>query len=226
MTGASGNITVPALDSSDGVNDLMSAWVGIDGVGNTKGSEDLVQAGFMESMVPCNGSVTYDPDAYTGDEFWVCPWTMALEGATELDSPVPGLTLNAGDTLQVNILEDPDIQEWEIMMTDTTTNQDWEGSIPYDGPWPLTSAEWIVEDPGDPDTPCGQSGANGAGQCDMAAYDPAVTFTDMRLSNPANPTSWVESLLDTPNANMAPGPIRWDADGNAESFSVAYQSNS
>ncbi len=226
MTGASGNMTVPALDSSDGANDTMSAWVGIDGAGNTKGSGDLVQAGFLESTVPCYGSSTHDPGAYTGDEFWVCPWTMALEGATELASQAPDLTLNAGDSLEVNILESSNGQEWEIMMMDTTTNQEWEGSIAFDGPWPLTSAEWIVEDPGDPNTPCGQSGPNGAGQCNIAGYDPPVTFTNMRLSDPAHPTNWVESLLGTPNADMAPSPIRWDAAGNAESFSVAYRANS
>ncbi len=58
FTSVSGTFTVSTLTDGTPQSGVMSEWVGIDGLGGSSGSQDLIQAGIMESMLPCEGSAT------------------------------------------------------------------------------------------------------------------------------------------------------------------------
>jgi hypothetical protein len=64
--GVRGAFNIPLLTTGDSATDHMDVWVGIDGIEGTAGANDLIQDGVMESMVPCQGNLPYDPSAYTG----------------------------------------------------------------------------------------------------------------------------------------------------------------
>lgn len=141
-----------------------------------------------------------------------------IEDGVATEGPVPGLTISGGDTVRVVISQVNG--DWEIGMMDDTTGQSWVGSVGYYGPG--SSAEWVVEDPGDTNVVCGSSGTNGMGQCAMGAYSPPVTFTDLRTAPDANDVkTWDECILENASADMAPGPVTQNASGN-DIFSVAY----
>jgi hypothetical protein len=168
-TGVRGDFSVPQLSTDDGATDNLAIWVGIDGSSGA-GADELIQAGVDESMVPCDGPDAYDTSAYTGDECWICPWTMTIEGGVASVGPVPDLMVSFGDTLEVDIDQDngPDSSTWTIYMTDKTNGQSWQSDVAYYGPG--STAEWIVEDPGDPNVPCGGTNAQHfMGQCALAA---------------------------------------------------------
>ena len=219
-TGVRGAFNVPLLTVDDSATDRVDIWAGIGGVRSPAGVNDLIQAGVMESMVPCRGTQTYDQSVYSGGTFWVCPWTTVIEDGINTGGPVPDLTIHGGDNVRVVI--SLVYGNWEIGMMDDTTGQSWVGSVAYSGPG--SSAEWIVENPGYPNIPCHGSGSNGTGQCALAPYSPAVAFTYMDVAPiPAPGTKiWDEYLISNGNApTLAPNPLTRDASGN-ETFSVAY----
>jgi len=218
-TGVSGTFNVPKLTADDISTDIMDVWVGIDGIKGTPGANDLIQAGVMESMVPCQGSMTTDDQSsYTGHQFWMCPWAFDIEDGDVTPIPVPGLTISAGDSVNVSIHQNDAV--WMIDISDETTGQYWEGYTEYGGPG--SSAEWIVEDPGDTSIACGQSSPNGRGQCAMAAYSPAVKFSNLGISPvPAPETkNWGEFILHNFTSYMSPSLVTTTA--NDMRFSVAY----
>ena len=191
-TVVAGTFTVSSLTTGTPAGDAMDEWVGIDGMGGTSGASDLIQAGIMESMVPCSGTGQDLSGPYNPDEFYICPWSFFIENGQGSEGPVPQLTISPGDSVTVEIWQQSGT-DWAVAMTDTTTGQSWSvGDQYYAGPG--FSAEWIVEDPGVPGEGCDVSGPNGLGQCPMAPYSPPVTFSDLGLT-PTAVTTWYELTL-------------------------------
>jgi Peptidase A4 family len=210
FTEANGTFTVSGLEPGAPQLDAMSEWVGIDGQAGTGGYQDLIQAGVLQSMEPCDGVATNPNGPYNPDKFYICPWTFFIENGQGLQGPLPRLTVKEGDSVSVEIRQKGGT-EWAISMTDTTTGQTWSSGDQY-YPGPGYSAEWIVEDPGKAGQPCGSSGGNFAGQCPLPAYSPAVSFNGLGLT-PGIVSSWYEyglvqggSEVATPSSLRTNGP--------------------
>ena len=103
---------------------------------------------------------------------------------------------------------------------DNTTGQSWMGEMGYSGPG--SNAEWVVEDPGITSVACGSTDAQGdMGQCPMADYSPAVTFSYINVAPvPAPRTKTWDMFVLSDLSDMAPD--RLVRDGGNDSFSVAY----
>ena len=190
-TAVSGTFTLSTLTDGTPATGDMVEWVGIDGWGGTGGASanDLIQAGVLESMDPCEGASTNANGPYNADEFWICPWTTFIEDGQLTEGPIPGIALNAGDSITVEIWQQSGT-DWAISMTDNTTGQSWSiGEQYYAGPG--STAEWIVEAPGQVGQGCGVVVAGAGGQCPLAPYSPPVSFSALGIT-PGAVNSWYE----------------------------------
>ena len=133
-TVVAGSFTVSSLTTGTPAGDDMAEWVGIDGQLGMSGASDLIQAGLMESMVPCNGIAPDLSGPYNPDEFYIYPWTFFIENGQGSEGPVPQLTISPGDSVTVEIWQQSGT-DWAVAMTDTTTGQSWSvGDQYYAGP--------------------------------------------------------------------------------------------
>ena len=179
-TSVEGTFTVPSLAPGAPASGAMSEWVGIDGLSGTNGAEDLVQAGVLESMLPCDGTSTYPKGAYSPDQFYICPWTFFIEDGHVHQGTVPDITLAEGDSVTVEIWQQSGTN-WAISLTDTTARQSWSiGDQFYAGPG--SSAEWIVEDPGTLGQGCETAVDDQNGQCPLPDFTTPVEFSNMLLA--------------------------------------------
>jgi hypothetical protein len=224
FTSVSGTFTVPSLTTGTNCDQETSEWVGIDGAN----SSDLIQAGIDEQ-----GS---DPNTgnCTNGKFWVASWWEILP-AYPTPAPIPG-NVSAGDKVTVTLAEITGTT-WSITITDDTTNQSYTTDQNYTGPG--NSAEWIVESPGDYNTPCDATGNNGPGSCPMAPYSPSVLWSALSLPA-ANSVTQIDNLTcaqpsapwgntalgNFPNSDLSPvsSPSTVDslADLLADGFNVSY----
>ncbi len=218
-TTVNGTFTVSSLDAGTPASDVMSEWVGIDGWSETSGSQDLVQAGILESMLPCRGTVTNPNGAYNPNAFWVCAWTMFIENGVATEGPNPGISVGPGDSVTVEIWQQSGTN-WAISMTDNTNGQSWSnGDQYYAGPG--ASAEWVVENPGTPGQGCGVVVNGWTGQCPMAPYSPNVAFSNLRLA-PNTGATWYEIGLAQDNGEVStPSPLKTNSSG-VTGFTVSY----
>jgi hypothetical protein len=153
VTGVVGTFTVPTLNCTDTPNGTESTWDGIGGV-----SAPLIQTGVRSSCV-------------SGVQSNV-PWWEIIGGSTSLpEQDFTGFSVQAGDTIAVDVGQDSQSRAWTTCVADTRTGQVGamvtglsagiaEGSCStfssytpeqdtstytYAGG---TTAEWIAEDPG------------------------------------------------------------------------------
>jgi hypothetical protein len=190
-TSVSGTFTLSTLSDGTPATGAMVEWVGIDGWGGTGGASanDLIQAGVLESMDPCQGASTNANGPYNPDEFWVCPWTTFIEGGQVTEGPIPGIALNEGDSVTVEIWQQSGT-DWAISMKDNTTGQSWSvGEQYYAGPG--STAEWIVEAPGVVGQGCGLVIDGAGGQYPLAPYSPPVSFSNLGIT-PGAVNTWDE----------------------------------
>jgi len=183
----SGTFTVPTLAAGDAANDALAEWVGIDGASSS--DQNLIQAGVGLSP----GQQPY-------------AWWEILPAA---ETPIQTISVNPGDTVTVNIWE-VSPGEWEIQVTDDTTDQSFSTEQSYDGPG--SYAEWIVEAPTAVEERHGQ-------EQDVQTVPPAFS-TDVHFSGLSASTA-AQSLDDVvliQNGSQLLTPSSLDANG----FNVAY----
>ena len=203
-TGVAGTFTVSSLVTGTPASDLMDEWVGIDGFNNAW----LIQAGIMESMLPCQGTTVDQTAPYNPNEFYICPWTFLIANGQAAQGPIPQLTIAPGDSVtvtigQVSTSACPSATEcWGIRVQDNTTGQFSVTDQPYSGPG--SSAEWIVEAPL----------VNGA-PAPLGDYSPEVTFSALGASGPA---ATLDEVIMVQNGVQVSTPSALDSTG----FNVAY----
>lgn len=216
---AGGTFTVPRLSAGTPATEVMSEWVGTDGIPATSGATDLLQAGVMESMEECQGASTNPATVYNPDVFYICPWTFVIENGRDIEGPLPQLTVSAGDSVSVGIKQVSG-PEWSISMRDVTNGQTWSTDIPgYTGPG--SSAEWVVEDAGVVGQGCGVIVNGSAGQCSLAPYDPPVTFSNLDLGPTAAGTWYDVGLLQNGAEVSTPSALTTNGSGPT-GFTVSY----
>jgi len=164
LTGGSGGYqaisakwTVPAVVCSSSQNSETSDWVGVNGwLGADWGG--LFQ----------DGTTSYCLKGQQGDYAW---WTDALASysAQNLFAVAPG------DVIDAEVYQDSS-GYWEYYIADLTSGRSSSSAESFSGPG--TSAEWIAEDTGDPNT----------GLPYPLADFGSVTFTDLGLTVPSG--SW------------------------------------
>jgi hypothetical protein len=173
FTSVSGTFTAGVLTEGVPTSALMDEWVGIDGDGlHGNSNNDLIQAGIMESPVPCYGSQTYPYEPYNSNDFYICPWTFLIEDGSTSQGPVPQLTISENDSVSVDIHPVAGFDNWDITMTDNTSGQAWSTDVTYSGY--LTSAEWIIEAP-----------TNSDGSIATLASYQGVSFSNLRVNGNA-----------------------------------------
>ncbi len=218
-TSVSGTFTLSTLTDGTPPSGLMDEWVGIDGLAGSPGYPDLIQAGIMESMLPCEGSTTEPNGAYNPDEFWMCPWTTFIENGQLTEGPVPDISLSEGDSVTVEIYQQNGTA-WAISMDDITNGQNWSvGDQYYAGPG--SSAEWIVEAPGVVGQGCGVVVSGEDGQCPLAPYSPPVAFSNLLLA-PAAVTTWYEITMVQDGAQVSTPSLLSTSGTRVLGFSVSY----
>lgn len=214
-----GTLSVAGLVHSTPRLDVMSEWVGIDGWHGTVGQEDLIQAGVIESMVPCHGTTIFPDFGYDPGKFHICPWTLFIENGQASYGPVPQLTVKTGDSLTVEIWQQSGT-DWAIYMKDDTSGQSWSAGHQYYG-GPGGSAEWVVEDPGTPGQACGELKNGFLGQCQIASYKPDIKFRDLRIT-PRAVHTWDKIRLEHDGLRVsAPTPLRQNR-YKVKGFDVSY----
>ena len=176
FTAIKGSFNASQLIDGTQASDVMAEWVGIDG--GTSASQDLIQAGIMESMEPCNGTAINSNGSYTPNSFHICPWTFFIGNGSTSEGPIPDITVSAGDTVTVEISGQSG-GTWAISMTDNTSGASWsQGGFDYAGPG--DTAEWIVEAPTNSAT----------GNVDtLAPYDKPVDFSGCGVTGTGSMTA-------------------------------------
>lgn len=180
FTSVSGTFTAGTLTQGVSSSALMDEWVGIDGDGpNGTNNNDLIQAGIMESVVPCEGAETFPYESYNPNDFYICPWTFLIENGSMSQGPVPQLTVQENDRVSVDIHPVAGFDNWDITMTNNTSGQTWSTDVSYSGL--LTSAEWIIEAPTHSD----------GSVATLASYT-GVSFSNLRV----NGTAQIDNVND------------------------------
>ena len=171
-----GTFTVPALTTAATCSEIMSEWVGIDGLDNAS----LIQAGIGEGMTNLeNGTCT-------PGQFYIYPWWEILP-ASETIIPSTSVAVNVGDQITVTIKQIGETTNWQIALTDDTDGQSFTTEQVYTGVG--NSAEWIVEAPDDPSL-CGTGVYPlDPGICPLAPYSPDINFTDL-VATGSETTMW------------------------------------
>jgi len=203
LTGASGGYqaisakwTVPAVDCSLVPNGETSDWVGVNGwLGADWGG--LFQ----------DGTTSYCFNGQQGDYAW---WTDAATyySAQTLFAVAPG------DVIDAEVYQDPS-GYWDYYIADITSVRSSSSAESFSGPG--TSAEWIAEDTGDPNTrlpyPLADFGS--------------VTFTDLGLTVPSG--SWtVPPYSDAiemvaPDRSVEALPSQIQGSEASATFTVTYE---
>ena len=182
FTYVSGTFTVPALIPATSFT-IFGEWVGIDGVT----SNTVLQAGIGEEFTPGNSGV----DIYAWYELYPA-----------LPQPAP-LDFKPGDQLTVSISQ-VSSGLWNIRMKNDTTGVSWSIQVNYTSA--LSSAEWIMEAPGD----AGSGGIQALGQ-----YSPAATFTKLLANGP-------QTTIDADQMVQGGTPVSTPSPLTANGFAVQY----
>jgi len=186
FTAVSGTFSVSSLAASSASTDCMAEWVGIDG--GVSGDNSVIQAGI--EAFPDVGS----PNSTLYESFWeTYPAPPVL---------ISSVLVSAGDKVTVNIGQISDAR-WAITLTDDTNGETFSTDPTYGGTG--STAEWIVEAPGDHLT--------------LAPYGPFVDFSDLRVSG-ANSTMDEMEMVQ----NGDPQPVSTPSILTSRGFNVAYGS--
>ncbi|TNC22347.1 G1 family glutamic endopeptidase [Amycolatopsis alkalitolerans] len=121
-TSATATWTVPSVSATSS-STYSSAWVGIDGDGNS----DLIQTGTESDYV--NGHAEYSA------------WWEILPNYSVT---IPGVTVKAGDSVTASVAKSSG-SSWVISLADDTTGKSWSATKTYTGPG--QSAEFVQEAP-------------------------------------------------------------------------------
>jgi hypothetical protein len=121
-TSATASWTVPSVSATSS-STYSSAWVGIDGDGNS----DLIQTGTESDYV--NGRSEYSA------------WWEILP---DYSVTISGLTVKAGDSVTASVAKSSGTS-WVISLKDNTTGKSWSSTKTYSGPG--QSAEFVQEAP-------------------------------------------------------------------------------
>lgn len=124
-TGVTSQWRVPTVAATTSPT-YSAAWIGIDGFNN----QFLIQTGTEQ-------------DFYNGAPHYVAWWTTSSYGFYE--QPIPR-AVNPNDVITAKIARVGMSSEWEIYLTDVTSNWSFSEMTFYRGP--AASAEWIMEAPG------------------------------------------------------------------------------
>lgn len=186
--------TVPTLSCGATPNGFMADWVGVDGFTN---SNYLFQ----------DGQISYCESGSQVDYAW---WTDQSDNfeAQDLFSVAPG------DVVSAAVLEQS-ADKWEYEVRDLSNGESASGVEAYTGP--AASAEWITEDPGDPNT---------GGLYPFADFG-TVTFSDLGLTTPSG--SWTtppysdagELVSSSGSVEAMPGEV--SGSGSSAAFTVTYE---
>jgi hypothetical protein len=114
--------TVPSVSPTSSPT-YSSAWVGIDGDGNS----NLIQTGTESDYV--NGQAQYSA------------WWEILP---RYSVTIPGITIRPGDSITASVARSSG-NSWLISLTDNTTGKSWSATKTYTGPG--ASAEFVQEAP-------------------------------------------------------------------------------
>jgi hypothetical protein len=176
-------------------NGLTTDWVGVNGFGN--GNPGLFQ----------DGTTSYCLNGQQGDYAW---WTDTAEAyASQIL-----FSVSAGDAVYAQVYKDSS-GYWDYSIEDVTTDVTSTSPESFDGAG--TSAEWIAEDPGNPNTP---------GLLYPLADFGSVTFTQLGLTVPSGtwtvpPYSDAIEMVGTNRAiEASPSPVYGVA--AAADFTVTY----
>jgi hypothetical protein len=207
-----GTFTVPSITTAATCTEHVAEWVGIDGWNAPTLPQDLslIQAGV-------DGSMT-DPDTgtCTPGHFYVWPWWEILP---QNETPITGVTVNAGDQVTVSISQVGGTTTWALSLTDDTDGQSFTIDEPYSGP--ASSGEWVVE--ASSTGACAGSVEQGTDICQLAPYcvGPSgsctgpVPFSDMSING--TQTDWWQVFMVQNNATVATPSVL-----GGGGFSVAY----
>ncbi len=204
LTGGSGGYqaisaewTVPSVDCSLVPNGATSDWVGVNGFGSQ--NPGLFQ----------DGTTSYCLNGQEGDYTW---WTDELEGYSNQLL----FTVAPGDLIDAQVFQETS-GDWAYYLEDVTTGVSATAPETFSGKG--TSAEWIAEDPGDPNTnepyPLADFGS--------------VTFTDLGLTTPTG--SWtVPTYADAiemvgPNRSVETLPSTIQGSAVLAYFTVTYEAS-
>jgi len=211
-TWATGTFTVAGLTSTDSCNDQAGEWVGIDGLSSSGVPENwLIQAGVgMYINKYANGQC--EPS----NTYGVYPWWEVItpssfppaEAIINWDQgPLAGqpATVNIGDQVTVTIgrVSDnacsPATECWQMEVADDTTGGVYVTDQPYAGPG--SSAEWIVENPGqgsNSNCPAYAYPNETLNLCPMPDYSPPVAFSGLSAI-PDAASSWTDFEMTEPS---------------------------
>lgn len=224
-----GTFTVPSLTTSETCNSVAAEWVGVDGMSGTSGANDLIQAGVDETSTdPATGTCGAPNTFYTAIWWEILPQyqTMILPEYWDNGEPVGFL---GGDQITVTIGQVGDSACtslpsgdtcWGIEVEDDTTGDTFVTDQPYGGPG--SSAEWIVEDPGQPDnSSCTVNPSPPPYECNMPDYTPAVQFTGLGATPSTYTNLYSETLVQNGSAVSTPSSLADNYD-----FTVSYTGGS
>ncbi|TMC50032.1 MAG: hypothetical protein E6J14_06635 [Chloroflexi bacterium] len=126
-----GGWTVPTVSATSGAT-YSSAWVGIDGFGNTS----LIQTGTEQDY--------YGGAAHYAAWWEILPASVTFIPACSVSVTTNCITVSHGDTMAASISKG--VSGWSITLTDSSNGNSFTTTgLAYAGPG--TSAEWIVEAP-------------------------------------------------------------------------------
>jgi len=188
--------TVPTLNCAVTPNGATADWVGVNGLPNSPG---LFQDGTSSNCI--NG--VEESNAW---------WTDEAENF--LSQTV--FVVQSGDLIEAQVYQDAS-GYWVYFVKDLTTGEVSTQVEPYSGA--ATSAEWIAEDPGDPN----------AGGLYLLADFGSVTFTDLGLTVPGG--TWYEPPYSDAIEMIAPSgavetlPTQVSGSGASAAFTVHYESS-
>jgi len=191
-----GGWTVPTVNCELVPNGLTTDWVGVNGFGS--GNPGLFQ----------DGTTSYCVNGQQGDYAW---WTDTTEGyASQIL-----FSVSAGDVIYAEVNQSSSSGLWTYSIEDVTTDTTSTSPESFDGAG--TSAEWIAEDPGIP---------NSNGLYPLADFG-SVTFTQLGLTVPSGswtvpPYSDAIEMVGTNGAiEASPSPVYGVA--AAADFTVTYR---
>lgn len=214
-----GTFVVPTITSLPvSCNDVASAWVGVDG--GTSTDTWLLQVGVNI------GTENYQTGTCDTSKVAVSPWVDILTPGNEAPAttelkwdagPLSGeaATVSPGDKVRVTVQE-VSTGVWQVTLDDLSTGGVWLQTVDWGGPG--QTAEWVVEDPDQPDNPSCTYNPSGTNiyMCPLPAFS-QVSFSDLGASPGGSAASWEQSSVSGQDGSMTPGQLY--ADG---AFDVSY----
>jgi hypothetical protein len=198
FTAVTGCWIVPSVSPSSALPAYSSAWIGIDGVGNT----DLIQTGTEQDWASSTGEAPFAADYFAWWEILPAPATLIPMSITPGDSMCASIGKNGAGT------------QWTITLTDETTGGTFTTVQTYNGAG--DSAEWILE------APYASYVSYSCGPCTLANYG-QTTFSQLSEDG-ADPELGTNGygLEMVQNGKIVSIPSNPDSQGNG--FTLTYES--